>query len=364
MPIYEITSDGIHPLATTTFEQLRLRERADLQRLLRERIEVVAPDTMVLAEEFGNWEESRRRIDLLALDKEANLVVIELKRTADGGHMELQAIRYAAMVAGMTFAEAVEAHATYLKQIGRAGDAQTAILEFLGWEEPKEDDFAQDVRIVLVSADFGKELTTAVMWLNDRDLDIRCVRLIPYGANGLLDVQQIIPLPEAEAYRIRSKAKAGQERTFRRERSELQDKCYRFWTGLLAKARKRTDLHGGISASHNTWISAKVTPSLALNYAFGRHAPRVELYISTGETCRNKAAFDQIRNSQKDIEAALGVRLNWRRLDEAKASIVVLELPPASVRDEQGWPELQDQMIDAMIRFEAALRPAIERLQT
>lgn len=35
------------------------------------------------------------------------------------------------------------------------------------------------------------------MWLNERDLDIRCIRLKPYGDNGrvLLDVQQVIPLP-------------------------------------------------------------------------------------------------------------------------------------------------------------------------
>ena len=57
----------------------------------------------MIAEEFGQWEDSRRRIDLLGLDKGANLVVIELKRTEDGGHMELQAIRYAAMVSTLTF---------------------------------------------------------------------------------------------------------------------------------------------------------------------------------------------------------------------------------------------------------------------
>ena len=33
--------------------------------------------------------------------------MIELKRTDDGGHMDLQAIRYAAMVSSMTFAQAI-----------------------------------------------------------------------------------------------------------------------------------------------------------------------------------------------------------------------------------------------------------------
>ena len=47
--------------------------------------------------------------------------------------------------------------------------------------DPKVSEFAQDVRIVLVSANFSKEITMSVLWLNERDLDIRCVRLIPYS---------------------------------------------------------------------------------------------------------------------------------------------------------------------------------------
>ncbi len=70
-------------------------------------------DLFVIAEEFGNWEDARRRIDLLALDKAGRLVVIELKRTDDGGHMELQAIRYAAMVSSMGFTEVADAYSAH-----------------------------------------------------------------------------------------------------------------------------------------------------------------------------------------------------------------------------------------------------------
>ena len=115
------------------------------------------------------WEDSRRRIDLLAIDKEAKLVVIELKRTQDGGHMDLQAIRYASMVSAMTFERAVQIHADFLQNQGDPPEeARSRILGFLGWSEASEDDFADDVRILLVSEDFGKELTTAVLWLRDR----------------------------------------------------------------------------------------------------------------------------------------------------------------------------------------------------
>src|SRR6185503_3968724 len=100
-----------------------LRERGDLQRFLRDQIEVIAPDVLIVSEEFGGWEDSKRRIDLLGVDRSANLVVIELKRTEDGGHMELQAVRYAAMVSKMTFDKVVDVFAAHLASHNRPGNA-------------------------------------------------------------------------------------------------------------------------------------------------------------------------------------------------------------------------------------------------
>jgi hypothetical protein len=214
MAIYELTSDSLRLIDETSFAKAGVKERADLQRLLRSQIEIVSPGTLVIAEEFGEWQDSRRRIDLLGIDKDANLVVIELKRNEDGEEMELQAIRYAAMVSTMTFDKAAEVYTNYLARISSPASAQESLLAFLGWEEPNEDQFAQDVKIVLVSADFSKEVTTAVMWLNERSLDIRCVRIKPYRDAGkvLVDVQQIIPLPEAAEYQIKIREKERKER--------------------------------------------------------------------------------------------------------------------------------------------------------
>ncbi|MCB1339680.1 MAG: hypothetical protein KDK24_01170 [Pseudooceanicola sp.] len=218
MPLFEITADSIQPVTRTTFIQAQMHERRDLQRVLRENVSVVAPDTMVIAEEFGDWEDSRRRIDLLGVDRDANLVVIELKRTEDGGHMELQAIRYAAMISAMTFDKAAEVYDRYLKQLGQDDvQARSDLLDFLGWTEAETDAFGSDVRIVLASAEFGPELTTSVLWLADRGIDIRCVRLQPYalGDKMLVDVQQIIPLPEAADYQVRIREKSRKEREAR-----------------------------------------------------------------------------------------------------------------------------------------------------
>lgn len=216
MTIYELTRDRISEVGRTTFYDEGYRERQDLQRLLKDHIDIVGSDSklMVIAEEFGQWDDSRRRIDLLALDEEANLVVIELKRTDDGGHMELQSLRYSAMVSAMTFDQVATAHDQYLQDQNDRRDARTVLLEFLGWPAPDDFGFAQSVRIVLVAADFSKEITTTVLWLNEQGLDIRCVRLRPFKLDErtLLDVQQIIPIPEAAAYQVQVQLKAQQVR--------------------------------------------------------------------------------------------------------------------------------------------------------
>ncbi len=221
MSIFEVTTDSLKELKRTDFASQGLRERTDLQPLIRDQIEVLDPDLLVISEEFGDWEESKRRIDLLAVDRKANLVVIELKRTESGGHMELQALRYAAMVSTMTFDKAVGYYRDFLQKMGRDDDPESSLLEFL--DEPGEERFAQDVRVILASADFSKELTTAVMWLNQRDLDIRCIRLQPYsdGERVFLDVQQVIPLPEVEEFQIQVKEKAQRERQTRSDGRDM-----------------------------------------------------------------------------------------------------------------------------------------------
>jgi hypothetical protein len=59
-----------------------------------------------------------------------------------------------------------------------------------------------------------------VLWLNDvYGLDIRCVRLTPYKVDErlLLDVQQVIPLPEASELMVRLRRRESQVRAVRED---------------------------------------------------------------------------------------------------------------------------------------------------
>jgi hypothetical protein len=191
--IYKFTKESLIPLAETQLSAENIFERKDLQRLLRSQIQALDPDLMVISEEFHQWVESSRRIDLLCIDKEANLVVVELKRSDDGGHIELQAIR--SMISALTFTQLVETHKEHLQKNGlNPNEAEQNILGFLKWDQPYDDEFANEMHILLAAPDFSKEITTCVLWLNKQGLDIRCVRLKPYrDAEGavFLDVRDV-----------------------------------------------------------------------------------------------------------------------------------------------------------------------------
>ena len=220
MAIYKMVGDkeGLVEVESTSFGQQGVLERSDLQRILRDHPDVLEEGLLIISEEFGNWQDSNRRIDLLDLDSKGRLVVVELTRGDTCGHMDLQSIRYAAMVANMTYQQTVDTYQAYLeKRASEAGEtvkedaAKTTVTDHLSNLEEGADAIHTDIpRIILASENFGKELTTCVMWLNDSWLreagqEIKCVRLQPHrnGAEILIESSVVIPLPEASDYLIR-----------------------------------------------------------------------------------------------------------------------------------------------------------------
>lgn len=270
MAIYELANDTLVRVEATSFEVERLKERQDIQRLLRTNIGAIIEDTLVISDEYGHFVDSNRRIDLLGIDKSANLVVIELKRDDDGGHMELQAIRYAAMVANLTWEQAVSAYSDFLTQTEQDLDAQSSLLDFLGWDEPREDDFGKETRIVLAARNFSKEITTSVLWLNDMGLDVTCIRLNPHrlGERLLLNVEQIIPLPEALDYQIEVRHKKREERAARSSGSKDRSVLSLFVNGaLFEKDFKKSDigLHTVLALAKNNLIDEEAFQFLRHN---------------------------------------------------------------------------------------------------
>jgi hypothetical protein len=112
-----------------------------------------------------------------------------------------------------------------------------------------EENFALDTRILLAAADFSRELTTTVLWLRERGIDIRCVCLKPYRLEDgrlFVDIQPLIPLPEAEDFQT----KLGDKRlTKRNEKAAQGELPIHFLQALLERAQGRSVPHAGLTPS-------------------------------------------------------------------------------------------------------------------
>jgi len=362
MTLFRVATDKLEEVPATTFAAESLLERKDLQRLLRCDISCLGEELLVLADEYGEWEDSSRRIDLLCLNKSADCVVVEIKRTEDGGHMDLQAIRYAAMVSSMTLDQAIAAYAQGHKCEPEA--ARSKILEFLQWESAEEAELTGEVRIFLVAANFSTELTTSVLWLNRHDLDITCIRLRPYrlGSDVLIDATQIIPLPEASEYEVKLRA---QEKEKQKVHGAKQELFRRFWAQLIERSKAKTPLFANRSTTTDQWITAGIGRSgFALHTNMTKTSGKVECYIRLpGGEKKSTAAFRMLEAKKAEIEATFGGPLVWEELPGREGCRISKDLPDGWTAPESEWPAMQDRIIDGLIRLEAALKKPIQELK-
>jgi hypothetical protein len=65
-------------------------------------------------------------------------------------------------------------------------------------------------QVILIAPSFSKEITTTVLWLNDKGLNIKCLQVRPYDLQGklYLDIEQPIPLQSANEYQTSLSKKA------------------------------------------------------------------------------------------------------------------------------------------------------------
>ena len=238
---------------------------------------MLGEELLVLSTEFDRFVNSKDRLDVLALDKEANLVVIELKRDPASGYADLQALRYAAMVSSMTIERVLPYFVNYRQKHHaeslNLAEARKRISDFVDGDSLTE--ISRRPRIILCSEGFSPEITTTVLWLRDSNVDVSCVTITPYKVHDKVIIvpRMIIPLAEAKQYLIEIKNKEMKE-----EQIEQSEK----------KSRKRTMtllLEAGLVKANEQIFLKNALPSY-LHFIAGD--PIFEAVI-TGKTGRSDA---------------------------------------------------------------------------
>ena len=151
----------------------------------------------------------------------------------------------------------------------------------------------------------------------------------------------------------------------KREFTERHSLRRRFWTQLLERAKEETLLHANNSPSQRSEIWTTVKSGLFFRYVIRQRGSGVELYIDRGRDAdsANNEIFDTLEKAKGKIEEVFGEPLEWQRLEGQRSCRIGKQLSLGGYRDdEEKWQEIQDAMIDTMIRLEEAFRPHIDRL--
>lgn len=169
----DIKNKKIVPLNETNFSTKNLKERYDMQEWIEKNPEILEEDILIIQKEYIL--PSGKRLDLLAIDRSAKIVILELKRDDSGDEVEWQAIKYASYCSRFSRDEIVDIYANYAKITNE--ESLSKIEEFV-------EDFQalnREQRIILISKQFHSDVASAAFWLREKyNLDIKCVKLIPF----------------------------------------------------------------------------------------------------------------------------------------------------------------------------------------
>lgn len=220
----DVKNKDLIKLNLTTFQNEKLKERYDIQEWIEKNPEIIEENLLIIGKEVVL--PSDIRLDLLAIDKKSNLVVLELKRDNSGKSIDWQAIKYASYCSSFSNTDIFRQFAEYLGT--NEDEAETKIEEFIDAEN--FEDLNETQRIILVSKEFHSDVVSSVLWLRDYGIDVSCVKLTPYSdGNGNLFISpnKIIPLPEAEDYLIKKEKKQKEVRQSKNSSFSLEKSDYK-----------------------------------------------------------------------------------------------------------------------------------------
>ncbi len=349
------------------FSDLNLQERPHLQEWLARTPEALGEELLIIQKEFDGFADTRERLDLLALDKEGRLVVIENKLDDSGRDVVWQALKYVAYCSSLKKAEILDMYQRYLDRQPDRHTAEASLREFFDVEDLDGTvlNAGNDQRLILVAANFRKEVTAAVLWLIGHGVRVQCFRALPYilGEELLLDLQQIIPTPEASEYMIGMAAKESEERSVESKQKRRHELRQEFWSRTLAALNDRgVSRYDCISPSRDHWLaSATGVSGCSYNLIFTKKEARVELTLARPEKSENKWMFDQLEEDRKEIEQSFGAELQWLRKDDGKASRIC-HAERFDGFDVETWPKMIEWLCRHFVKLELAFSQPLTNL--
>jgi len=196
--LYKIKNNNIESTEKIKFSDENIAEK-NIENWVEKNPEMLGEPLKIIARQL-NIQEVGDRLDLLALDKQGNLVIIELKTDVIKSDATLQAVKYASYLSDWKFDEIERQMYSYTNNEMENYDALEEIENFC--EEDYEINDNQ--RVILAGRTVRPRTSSVALWLRNQGVNIKIVRFEPWKDEKdiYLHPKILIPLPAEEEFHI------------------------------------------------------------------------------------------------------------------------------------------------------------------
>ncbi|MCS6990815.1 MAG: DUF4268 domain-containing protein [Chitinophagales bacterium] len=355
----------LQKLPERKFADLGIKERQDLQEWIAQNPSVFGEELLIIQKEFSGFQETGERLDLLAIDKQGNLVTIENKLDDTGRDAVGQALKYAAYCSTLKKEQIKQIYEQYLKQQNIDDNAEERLLDFFGVHDFSELNLndRQCQRIILIAARFRKEVTSTVLWLLNYKLRIQCFKVSLFEMNQqmLVQFEQIIPLKDAEEFIIKMAEKTQDEMQTQRELAARHQVRLEFWRELIRNLNEHHPVFRSCKPTiHNYLVLPSGIAGVIFCFVIANSYARVEVYFKHASVERNKKIFDKLFELRSIIEQDYGKPLIWERLNGKKACRIKDELLEVNYFNRDDWQKIISHLATQMPRLIEAFRTPLK----
>jgi hypothetical protein len=216
-------------------------------------------------------------------------------------------------------------------------------------------------RAIWIVGDPRPEHVRAIAWLNDSSpaefylFKLEAIRIGDSSPAALLT--QIVGPAHTSKQAARSKKEKGARHQSRRE----------FFTALQEHAAGITKLHATRTPPDGPYFdSASGVRGIIYNYGVRKDEVTTGIWIDAGigseQWCED--AFIELHNHKNEIEEAFGGPLVWHSKPGNRSRRVYFETDAGGWSDPDSWDKVIPLAVDAMVRFEAALSPYLDAVES
>lgn len=358
---YSKNSKEISLYKETDLKSHNILERQDIERWVENYPDILREELLILTTEYDKFDKTDERLDLLAIDRSGNLVIVELKRDDSGKTVELQAIKYAAYCSNLTLSEVSRLFQQYLNKKGSECSEQEAKDKIIGFIENSDFEAINDrPRIILVSKEYRPEVTSSVLWLRKFGVDITCVKITPYEMDKdtiAFESNILIPLPEAKNFIIQAEKKEDTEHNL----TLSQEAYVKFYQDLITRLKPRIPLQYPIPIPRACYQIP--TGISGFHFEWGFHGrPRssfgIELHFEKGNKEYNKKVINSLEAFKAEIEKRTGEKVIFQKEWGQTWARLYIEKDEGNMTE-----ELKKWAVEKMEILYKILQPELNRLK-